>query len=63
MLNIKCFYCGNSFTLSPETVAAWLEAHKEEKPRHYTVQCTSCRKAIKVPIKQIERGLPKTTDS
>lgn len=63
MLNIKCFYCGKSFTLSPETVAAWLEANKEEKPKHYSAQCTFCRKTIKVQVKQLERGLPKTTDS
>ncbi|MBN1935577.1 MAG: hypothetical protein JW934_12995 [Anaerolineae bacterium] len=63
MLNVKCFYCGKSFVISPEVVTAWMEEHKEEKPRHYTVQCVFCRKAIKVPIKQIERGLPGTAAS
>lgn len=59
MLNIRCFYCGKSFTIVPEVAAEWLKAHRDEKPQHYPAQCVFCRKTIKVPVKQIERGLPR----
>ncbi len=60
MLNIRCLYCGKSFTIDTEVAVVWLETHREEKPKHYPAQCAFCRKAIKVPIKQIERNLSKT---
>ena len=59
MSNTKCFRCGKSFALDMDTVASWLEEHKEERPKHYPAQCHFCRRVIKVPIKQLRRFLPK----
>ena len=59
MLNIKCFHCGKSFALNTDVVAAWMEEHKEEAPKHYSAQCHFCRRVVKVPIKQIRRSLPR----
>jgi hypothetical protein len=58
MLNIKCFRCGKSFALDEAVAAAWLEDHKEERPKHYPAQCHFCRRTMKVPVKQIRRQLP-----
>ena len=58
MSNTKCFHCGKSFALDMDLVAAWLEEHKEEHPKHYSAQCHFCRRVIKVPVKQLRRFLP-----
>ena len=55
MSNTKCFHCGKSFALDMDVVAAWLQEHKEEHPKHYPAQCHFCRRVIKVPIRQIRR--------
>ena len=44
MSNTKCFHCGKSFALDMDLVAAWLEEHKEEHPKHYSAQCHFCRR-------------------
>ena len=58
MSNVKCFRCGKSFALDMDVVAAWLEEHKEERPKHYSAQCYFCRRVVKVPVKQLRRSLP-----
>jgi phage terminase large subunit GpA-like protein len=58
MLNVKCFHCGKSFALNEDVVAAWLEEHKEEQPKHYPAQCHFCRRVIKLSIEQVSRHLP-----
>jgi hypothetical protein len=58
MSNVKCFRCGKSSALDMDAAAAWLEEHREERPRHYPAQCHFCRRVIKVPIKQLRRQLP-----
>jgi hypothetical protein len=58
MLNIKCFHCGKSFALDTDVAGAWLDEHKEDRPKHYTANCHFCRRVIKVPVKQIRRYLP-----
>ena len=58
MLNAKCFRCGKSFALDMDLAAAWLEEHKEERPKHYPAQCHFCRRVVKMPIKQIRRHMP-----
>jgi len=60
MVNIKCFHCGKSFALDGELVAAWLQEHAKERPKHYAAQCHFCRRVIKVPVAQIRRNLPKS---
>ena len=37
MLNTKCFHCGRSFALDTDLAAAWLQEHKDERPKHYGV--------------------------
>ena len=58
MLNIKCFHCSRSFALDEALVAAWLEEHQQEHPKHYPAQCHYCRRTIKVPVRQIRRRMP-----
>jgi phage terminase large subunit GpA-like protein len=63
MLNAKCFHCGKSFALDMDLAAAWLEEHKEERPKHYPAQCHFCRRVIKMPVKQLRRYLPAKEDA
>ena len=58
MFNVKCFHCGKSFAVDETLAAAWLQEHKDEKPKHYSIQCHFCRRVMKVPIRQIQRSLP-----
>ena len=62
MSNVKCFRCGKSFALDMDVVAAWLQEHKEERPKHYSAHCHFCRRVIKVPVKQLRRFLPATEE-
>lgn len=57
MLNIKCFHCGKSFALDEALPSAWLEEHRDERPKHYPAQCHFCRRVIKVPVRQIQRQI------
>jgi phage terminase large subunit GpA-like protein len=57
MLNIKCFHCGKSFALDEGLTSAWLEEHRDDRPKHYPAQCHFCRRVIKVPIRQIEQHM------
>ena len=58
MFNVKCVRCGKSFALDEMSVAAWLQEHAEERPKHYPAQCHFCRRVVKVPVSQIKRRLP-----
>jgi hypothetical protein len=58
-MQVRCQRCGNMFTLSREAVAAALEEVKETQAKHYNVECTKCRRQVKVPVKRLLRGQPR----
>jgi ribosomal protein S27E len=58
-MQVRCQRCGNMFTLSREAMAAALEEVKETQAKHYNVECTKCRRQIKVPVERLQRGQPR----
>lgn len=58
-MNVRCNYCGNSFSLGREYVEEVVAEAKEKKLKYHPVECGSCRKMIKVPIKQMQRFAPR----
>lgn len=58
-MNVRCNFCGHSFNLSQEfmgTAAAEAQANKQKS---VVVECINCRKQVKVPVRQMQRFLPK----
>ena len=54
MIRVRCFRCGNAFTLTEQHVANALAAEGiSGKPSHYVADCPHCRHAIKVSLRGI----------
>ena len=58
-MQVRCQRCGNMFTLSREAVTTALEEVQETQAKHYNVECTKCRRQIKVPVKRLVRARPR----
>ena len=57
-MNIRCFRCGWSFSISRETAAAELASLGTDETRTHTIQCPRCRHALKIPVEQLRRAIP-----
>jgi hypothetical protein len=55
-MNIRCYRCGNSFSLSRDAVEVAVATSGDQKA--YVVHCPRCRTANKVPMQQLKRSLP-----
>ena len=58
-MNVRCSYCGHSFNLSRDFVIASVAEAQEKKQKHVALECINCRKVIKVPVKQMQRFVPR----
>jgi hypothetical protein len=54
----RCQYCGWSFQMTSETVAAALATAEATNARHHVEHCPRCRKGLKVPLDQLRRHVP-----
>ena len=59
MREIRCGRCGHMFTLSRDLVLTLLQEVEEEEQDHTNVECTKCRRTIKVPRNKLERMRPR----
>ncbi len=57
-MQLRCYRCSWSFSLSREQVEFALETTRTKGGDHYDVHCTRCRTVNKVPIKQLEKAAP-----
>lgn len=57
-MNTRCYHCGWSFSLSREQAAGALAELKASGSRLYVAYCPKCRRALKIPLEQIERAVP-----
>ncbi len=57
MVSLHCMYCGWAFNLSGEEAAAAFEAAQREHRKTYTVHCPNCRRANKISLQQLRRGM------
>ena len=55
-MNVRCYRCGNSFSLSREVVEGAVAATPNDKV--YVAYCPRCRQVNKVPMQQLKRSLP-----
>jgi hypothetical protein len=55
-MRVRCQRCSLMFTLSRDAVTAALEEVKESNAKHYNVECPKCRRQIKMPVKDLQRG-------
>jgi hypothetical protein len=62
-MQLRCYRCGWSFSLSREQVDFALESARAKGREHYDVHCTRCRTVNKVPVKQLEKGAPRPAAS
>jgi uncharacterized Zn finger protein len=58
-MQLRCYRCGWSFSLSQEQVEFALESARAKGGVHYDVHCTRCRTVNKVPVKQLEKAAPR----
>jgi len=58
-MQVRCQRCGYMFTLSREIVAAALEEVAQTQAKHYAVDCPKCRRQVKVPVTELQRGHPR----
>lgn len=54
----RCQYCGWSFQLTSDVVAAALATAEANDARHHVEHCPRCRKGLKVPLDQLRRHVP-----
>jgi hypothetical protein len=57
-MQLRCYRCGWSFSLSREQVEFALESTRSKGGDHFDVRCTRCRTVNKVPLKQLEKSVP-----
>jgi hypothetical protein len=58
-MQVRCYRCGWSITLSGEQVDFALQAARAEGGKHYNLRCTRCRMINKIPLKQLEQAAPR----
>jgi len=59
MREIRCGRCGHMFTLGRDLVDSLLQEVEEKEQNHTNVECSKCRRTIKVPRKKLERMRPR----
>lgn len=62
MIKVRCFRCGNAFSLTEQHIANSLAAQGiGGKPSLYVADCPHCRHAIKVPLRRVRLPEPEVT--
>lgn len=62
-MNVHCTYCRHSFNLSPDFMAQAVAEAEEKKHKSYAMECPSCRKNVKISVKQMRRFMPRQQDA
>jgi phage FluMu protein Com len=57
-MQIRCYRCGWSFSLSREQTEFALQSAKAKGGKHSDIHCPQCRTVNKIPLKQLEQSLP-----
>ena len=58
-MNVRCNFCGHSFSISREFIATAVSQAQEKKQKSVVVECANCRKQVKVPVRQMQRYVPR----
>ena len=57
-MNVHCPFCRHSFNLTRDYLEYAVAEAAEKRQKYHAVECVSCRKTIKVSIKQMKRFIP-----
>ena len=57
-MHVRCQFCNHSFNLSREYVVQALARAEEKGHKYHGLECTNCRKLIKIPLAQMRRAVP-----
>jgi hypothetical protein len=60
-MNIRCYRCGWSFSMSRDAISAAVIQAQTTKSKYHVEHCPKCRQAIKVSVDQLKRAAPKPT--
>ena len=60
-MNVRCNFCGHSFSISREFMATAVAQALEQKQKSVVVECANCRKHVKVSVRQMQRYVPRPT--
>ena len=58
-MNVRCNFCGQSFSLSREFITTAVPQAQEKKQKSIVVECANCRKQVKIPVRQMQRYMPR----
>jgi NAD-dependent SIR2 family protein deacetylase len=59
MMQVRCQWCGWSYTLKSEAVEEAVAAAEATKATHHVENCPKCRRALKIQISEMKRRLPR----
>jgi hypothetical protein len=57
MVSLRCVYCGWAFNITGEEAAAAFDEAARERKKTYVIHCPNCRRANKVSVQQLRRGM------
>ncbi len=58
-MNVTCTFCRHSFNLNRDYMIQAVSKAAEKKHKSHAMECPSCRKTIKISIKQMRRFVPR----
>ena len=56
MATVTCFSCHRQFNVDDTAIADRLTKLREEKAKHYTIECPHCRKVNKIALTRLTGG-------
>jgi len=59
MTPVTCFNCRRQFNIDETAIAEELTRLKEERAKHYTIECPYCRKVNKIALSRLTGGRPR----
>src|SRR3989338_8552482 len=58
-VNTRCYRCGWSLSIGHDTIVAALAQMQAAGGKYYVEHCPRCRQAVKIPLDQLRRALPR----
>ena len=61
-MHVRCSYCRHSFNLSRDYLVEAVNKAVEKRQKYHAIECANCRKLIKVPLRQMQRYMPRVEE-
>ena len=61
MMQIRCQWCGWTYTMPRETLLNAVAKAQAEKAIHHVENCPKCRHALKIQVTELKRRIPPNT--